>query len=161
MQSNDFAASKTPYVDDVTGTAYPDPRTLINVYIKRFSDKVSVAIGREAGFAALDADGYSCVVRGSATVGINLFEESAVLMFLCRIMPVPKENQALFCRKLLELNFLATADGAFAIDQESNDVYLRAVRTAKGLDYDEFEEMLNTVATVADEWDDKLIADFG
>ena len=30
-----------------------------------------------------------------------------------------------------------------------------------GLDYEEFEEMLHTVATVADEWDDKLLAQFG
>jgi hypothetical protein len=39
-------------------------------------------------------------------------------------------------------------------------VYLCATRSIDGLDYDEFEDMLHTVATVADEWDDRLIAEF-
>ena len=37
----------------------------------------------------------------------------------------------------------------------------RPDRSVAGLDYEEFEELLHTVATVADEWDDKLISQFG
>ena len=63
--------------------------------------------------------------------------------------------------RLLELNYLATEDGAFAIDRESGRVYLRALRSLESLDFDEFVDMLDTVARVADEWDDKLRAQFG
>ena len=76
-------------------------------------------------------------------------------------MPVPEERESEFFKTLLELNYSATSNGAFALDQETNVVYLRAARSVAGLDYEEFEEMLHTVATVADEWDDKLLAQFG
>ena len=148
------------YVDRDTGQSFPDARGLINEYIERFSRKVSDAAGTDIKFDPLDADGYSSVTRGSATIGINVMEEQGLLLFLSRIMTVPAQNRAELYRRLLELNYLATSDGAFAIEKESETVYLRALRSLVGLDYDEFEDMLHTVATVADEWDDKLLAEF-
>jgi hypothetical protein len=47
------------------------------------------------------------------------------------------------------------------LDEKNNTVYLRASRSILGLDYEEFEELLHSVATVADEWDDKLLKKFG
>jgi hypothetical protein len=146
------------YVDRDTGQSFPDARALINEYIERFSRKVSDAAGTEIKFDPLDGDGYSSVTRGSATIGINVMEEQGLLLFLSRIMKVPAQQQTEFYRRLLELNYLATSDGAFAIERESDTVYLRALRSLTGLDYDEFEDMLHTVATVADEWDDRLLA---
>jgi hypothetical protein len=148
------------YVDRETGTSFSDARALVDEYIQRFSAKVSEAAGTEIRFDPLDADGYSSVARGSATVGINVIEEQGILLFLCQIMQVPEQRQLELYRQLLELNYLATSDGAFAIERESNTVYLRALRSLGGLDYEEFEDMLHTVAAVADEWDDKLRAEF-
>ena len=132
-------------------------KELINSYIKRFGDSVSVS------FDPLDQDGYTSVSCGSATVGINVLEDQGVLLFLAQIMPVPTnpEKQLRLYRRLLELNFLATADGAFAIDKDRELLYLRALRGLNGLDYDEFEDMLQTIASVADHWDDRLRRDFG
>ena len=39
---------------------------------------------------------------------------------------------------------------------DKDAVYLRALRRLSGLDYEEFEDLLHTMATVADEWDDRL-----
>lgn len=132
-------------------------KDLINSYIQRFGDSVGVR------FDPLDQDGYTSISCGSATVGINVLEDQGVLLFLSQIMTVPADVSVQFrlFRRLLELNFLATADGAFAIDKDRDIIYLRALRGLNGLDFDEFEDMLNTIASVADSWDDRLRADFG
>ncbi len=148
------------YVDRETGTEHPTAVGLINEFIKRFSQKVSEATDQSVMFDPLDDSGYTSVNRGSATIGINVIEEQGVLLFLSRIMKVPQERKTELYRHLLELNFLATSDGAFAIEKETDTVCLRALRSVDGLDYAEFEDMLHTVATVADEWDDKLIEEF-
>ena len=129
-------------------------RSLIDEYIQKFGQEVGV------DFAPLDSDGYTKVKRGSAIIGINVLEKEGVLLFLSAIMKVPEARQLDFYRKLLELNFLRTSDGAFAIDAQNDYVYLRAFRGLVGLDYVEFVDMLDTVAQVADEWDDKLKEEF-
>ncbi len=130
-------------------------RDTVNEYLGRFGEQVGVS------FDPLDGDGYTSVQRGSATVGINVLEDQRVLMFLSPIMAVPKEGQADLYRKLLELNFLATSDAAFAIDKDKGIIYLRALRGLEGLDFEEFVDLLDTVASIADDWDDKLRAEFG
>jgi hypothetical protein len=124
-------------------------------YIQRFSELIGVEI------APLDEDGFTQVSRGSATVGINVVEQKGFILFLAPIMEVPEKNREALYRKLLELNYLATEDGAFGIDQETGKVYLRALRSLEGLDFEEFVDMLDTVARVADEYDDQLRAQFG
>jgi hypothetical protein len=152
---------KTSYTDQQTNQTYPNARALIDAYIDRFSAKVSEAAGQAIRFDHLDRDGYTSVSRGSATIGINVIEDQGILFFLARIMPVPSANREAFYRRLLEINYFATSDGAFAVERETDTVYLRALRSLAGLDYEEFEDMLHTVATVADEWDDRLIEEFG
>ena len=133
-----------------TGRTYRDAAEMVNEYLARFG----VAVGVELD--PLDEDGYTDVRRGSATVGINVLEEHGILLFLSRIMDVPKDGRESFYRRLLELNFLVTSDAAFAIDKDKEAVYLRALRRLSGLDFEEFEDLLHTMATVADEWDDRL-----
>lgn len=130
-------------------------RARIAEYIQRFSELIGVPI------AAPDADGFTQISRGSATVGINVVDEKGFLMLLAPIMDVPANNREALYRQLLELNYLATEDGAFAIDRQSGRVYVRALRPLESLDFDEFVDLLDTVARVADEWDDKLRAQFG
>jgi hypothetical protein len=148
------------YFDRDTGKGYLTARALIDAYIARFSNRVSAATGTNIKFNPLDEDGYSFVVKGSAAVGINVLEDYGIILLLAKIMAVPEARRAEFFRKLLELNYSATSNAAFALDKETSTVYLRASRSVAGLDYEEFEEMLHSVATVADEWDDKLVAEF-
>jgi hypothetical protein len=145
--------SETPtYQDRQTARVYRDATEMVNDYIRRFGSAVEVELD------PLDADGYTDVRRGSATVGINVLHEHGILLFLSRIMDVPRDAPAreAFYRRLLELNFLVTSDAAFAIDKDKDAVYLRALRRLSGLDYEEFEDLLHTMASVADEWDDRL-----
>ena len=130
-------------------------RDRINQYIGRF--------GQDRGLELdpLNAEGFTQIARGSATVRINVIDEHGVILLIAPMMRIPERNTEAFYRRLLELSFLATSDAAFAIDKKTDLVYLRILRRLEGLDYDEFEDMLHTIATVADEWDDKLRSQFG
>ena len=130
-------------------------RERVDDYLRRFGQAVSVAI------PPLDKDGYTQIKRGSATVGINVLEDRGVLMFLSPMMRVPEEKREELYRYLLEKNFLATSDGAFAIDKDSGTVYLRALRGLEGLDYEEFTDLIDTLGRVADQYDDELKSRFG
>jgi len=152
---------KQNYEDRQSGKKYADAKEMINDYITRFKSAVFEAINEEIDFPLLDKDGYSKVTRGSATVGINVIEDKGILLLLCEIMPVNTSRETELYRKLLELNYIATSDGAFAVESGQNMVCLRSLRRLSGLDYEEFEDLLNAVATVSDEWDDMLKQLFG
>jgi hypothetical protein len=142
------------YVDRGSGTTFSDARAMINAYLARFGERAGTKLG------PLDGSGYTLVSKGSASVGINVLEDHGVLLFVAPIMKVPIVGREALYRRLLELSFLATSDGAFAIDAQRDEVVVRALRRLSGLDYEEFEDLLDTVGTVADSWDDELRADF-
>ena len=148
------------FTDRETGTGYATAGELVNEYIDKFSKAISAATGMQIRFDPLDSDGFTSVSRGSATVGINVVDEQGILIFVSRIMKVPVDKKEECFRLLLELNYMATSDGAFAIEKETDTICLRAQRSVAGLDYEEFEEMLHSVGTVADEWDDRLMDQF-
>jgi hypothetical protein len=135
--------------------ALSEHRQQIDEYIQRFGRD------REIQLDPLNEEGFTTIARGSATVRINVVDEHGVLLLIAPMMRIPERNTEAFYRRLLELSFLATSDAAFAIDKKTDMVYLRILRRLEGMDYDEFEDMLHTIATVADEWDDKLRSQFG
>lgn len=146
--------SQPTYEDRPSGRVYRDALEMVNDYLRRYG------AANETSVDPLDEDGYTELTRGSAQVGINVLEEHGVLLLLSRVLDVPREDRETFYRRLLELNFLVTSDAAFAIDRDRDAVYLRAHRRLGGLDYEEFEDLLRTVAAVADEWDDRLAEHF-
>lgn len=128
---------------------------MIDAYLARFAERAGVPI------TPLDATGYTPVPKGSAVVGINVLEDHGVLLFVAPVMPVPAGNRETLYRRLLELSFLATSDAAFSIDAQRDEIAVRALRRLSGLDYEEFEDLLDTVGKVADDWDDALRNEFG
>jgi hypothetical protein len=147
--------SNPTYADRPTGQTFADAREMVNAYLRRFAERAGTSL------EPLDDAGYTQVRKGSASVGINVLEDHGVLLFLAPVMRVPLTGLETFYRRLLELSFLATSDSAFSIDAEKNEVYVRALRRLSGLDYEEFEDLLDTVGKVADEWDDVLKKEFG
>ncbi len=128
---------------------------MVNAYLARFAERAGTTI------EPLDASGYTQVKKGSASIGVNVLEDHGVLLFLAPVMKVPLTGRESFYRRILELSFLVTSDAAFAIDGDKDEVFARALRRLSGLDYEEFEDLLDTVGKVADEWDDLLKAEFG
>jgi hypothetical protein len=143
------------YADRATGQSFPDARTMVNAYIARFGERAGSKL------EPLDASGYTIVRKGSASVGLNVLEDHGVLLLVAPVMPLPHTGRETLYRKLLEASFLSTSDAAFAIDSQRDEVVVRALRRLSGLDYEEFEDLLETVGKVADDWDDTLKAEFG
>ena len=131
-----------------------DPIQQINGFIKRFADE------RDIDLDPLSEEGITTVQRGSATVSIHLLADRGVLLLLSKVMDIPEKDVTPIYRRLLGLSFLATGEAAFAVNEKTDEVYLRCLRQLDGLDYAEFETLVHTVATVADEWDDKLRQEF-
>jgi len=129
-----------------------DPLARIADFLDRF--------GRERNLALppLGPDGVSHVQRGSAVVSIHVMVDRGVLLLLSRVKAAPPPSEALW-RRLLEASFVSTGDAAFALHPKTGDLYLRILRSLDNLDYDEFEDLVHTIATVADEWDTRLAAE--
>jgi hypothetical protein len=127
---------------------------MVNAYLKRFSERSGIEL------CPLDENGYTQTRKGSATIGVNVLDDHGVLLLIAPIMPVPKAGREALYRRLLELSFLTTADASFAIDAAKDEIFVRALRRLSGLDYEEFEDLLDTVGRVADEWDDVLKREF-
>jgi hypothetical protein len=143
------------YADRASGQTFPDARAMIDAYLTRFGERAGSKL------EPLDTGGYTLVRKGSASVGINVLDDHGVLLFVAPVMAVPHTGRETFYKRLLELSFLTTSDAAFAIDSHRDEVVVRALRRLSGLDYEEFEDLLETVGKVADEWDDALREEFG
>ncbi len=143
------------FSDRTTGQVYKDAFAMVNAYLARFSERSGNPL------TPLDATGYTQVRKGSATVGINVIDDHGVLLMLAPIMKVPIVNCEGLYRRLLELSLLTTSDAAFAIDGKKDEVFVRVLRRLSGLDYEEFEDLVDTMGRVADEWDDVLKKEFG
>jgi hypothetical protein len=143
------------YADRATGQVFADARTMVNAYIARFGERAGTTL------EPLDPSGYTQVRKGSAAVGINVLDDHGVLLLLAPVMKVPHTGKETLYRRLLELSFIATSDAAFSIDGQKDEVYVRALRRLSGLDYEEFEDLVETVGKVTDEWDDALKKEFG
>lgn len=143
------------YADRSTGQVFPDAKAMVNAYLARFAQRAGSPL------EPLDENGYTQTRKGSATIGLNVLDDHGLLLLLAPVMPVPASGREAFYRRLLELSFLSTADAAFAIDAAKDEVFVRALRRLSGLDYEEFEDLLDTVGRVADEWDDVLKREFG
>ncbi len=128
---------------------------MVNAYLTRLNQRSG------SHHAALDDTGYVSMKRGSAKVNLSILDDHGVLLLVAPIMGVPLARREEFYRRILELSFLATADAAFAIDDEKDEVCVRALRRLSGLDYEEFEDLVETVGKVADDWDGALVREFG
>ncbi len=153
--SDHLSPSAPLYSDRATGQVFADARTMVNAYLTRFGARAGTSL------QPLDESGYTQVRKGSASVGVNVLDDHGVLLFLAPVMAVPPTGREAFYRRLLELSFLTTSDAAFAIDSQKDEVFVRALRRLSGLDYEEFEDLLDTVGKVADDWDGALKKEFG
>lgn len=142
------------YADRTSGTQYESAFAMVDDYLGRYGKRSGLSVH------ALDSTGYTFVKRGSTGTAVNVLDDHGTLLLLAPVMGVPAGDRERFYRRLLELSFLTTGDAAFAIDAAKDQVYVRALRRLSGLDYEELEDLLDTVGRTADEWDDTLKADF-
>jgi hypothetical protein len=131
-----------------------DPKARIAEYLDRFARE------RNLTLPALTDDGVGSIQRGSAVVTIHVLADKGILLLLSRVAEQPQLDAAR-AKRLLALSFVETGDAAFALHPQTGDLYLRVLRGLDGLDYEEFEDMVHSIAKTADHWDDKLAAELG
>lgn len=126
-----------------------DHRKRVGEFLERF--------GRERNLTLppLGEDGTGSIQRGSAVVTIHVLWDRGVLLVLSKVAEAPSLDAAR-ARRLLVASFVETGDAAFALHPQSGDLYLRILRGLDGLDYEEFEDLVHSIAKTADEWDDRL-----
>jgi hypothetical protein len=129
-----------------------DYRARVAGFLERF--------GRERNLTLppLAEDGTGAIQRGSAVVTIHVRADKNVLLVLSRVAAAPVLDAAR-AKRLLSLSFVETGDAAFALHPQTGDLYLRILRGLEGLDYEEFEDLVHSIAKTADHWDDKLAAE--
>jgi Tir chaperone family protein CesT len=127
----------------------PDPRARVAEYLDRFGKE------RNLTLPPLGEDGVGMIQRGSAVVTIHVLADKGVLLLLSRVGKSPTLDLAT-SRRLLEASFLETGDAAFAVHPQTGDLYLRILRGLDGLDYEEFEDIVHSIAQSADKWDDQF-----
>ena len=126
-----------------------DPKARVAEYLARF--------GRERNLTLppLTEEGIGSIQRGSAVVTIHVLAEPGVLLLLAKVAKAP-ELDAARAKRLLVASFVETGDAAFALHPQTGDLYLRVLRGLDGLDYTEFEDVVHSIASTADKWDDRL-----
>jgi hypothetical protein len=126
-----------------------DHKARVAAFLAQFGKERNVTL------PPLSADGVGSIQRGSAVVSIHVLAERGLLLVLARISEAP-EIDAAMGRRLLTASFVETGDAAFALHPETGDLYLRILRGLEGLDYEEFEDLVHSIAMAADHWDDEL-----
>ena len=129
-----------------------DPKARVAAFLDRFGKERNVTL------PPLSADGTGSIQRGSAVVEIRALVDKSVLLVLSKVVASPVLD-AERARRLLALSFVETGDAAFALHPQTGDLYLRILRGLDGLDYEEFEDIVHSIAKTADHWDDKLKAE--
>jgi len=97
---------------------------------------------------------------GSVEVFVRLTGETDDDTFTvwAKVLQLPVANEADLMRKLLEMNWLSTFEGHFAI--VDNEVVVLATRTVAELSPGEIARAITIVATLADQHDDILKAEY-
>jgi Tir chaperone family protein CesT len=126
-----------------------DPKSRVATFLERFGKE------RNLTLPPLSGDGVGSIQRGSAVVTIHVLAERGVLLLLAKVAAAPALDEARI-RQLLTASFVETGDAAFALHPQTGDLYLRILRGLDGLDYEEFEDLVHSIAETADHWDDKF-----
>jgi hypothetical protein len=129
-----------------------DPRSRVAEFLDRFGRE------RNLSLPPLSADGVGSIQRGSAIVSIHVLPEQQVMLLLARVAEKPALDLAR-ARRLLAASFTETGNAAFALHPQTGDLYLRILRGTEGLGYEEFEDLVHSIAEAADRWDDRLAAE--
>jgi hypothetical protein len=125
-----------------------DPTARVAAFLARFGKDRNVTL------PPLSADGVGSIQRGSAVVTIHVLADRGVLLVLAKVATAPALDEA-HARRLLTASFVETGDAAFALHPQSGDLYLRILRGLEGLGYEEFEDLVDSIARTADHWDDR------
>ncbi len=122
----------------------------------------SMAVDQKVMVGQNEAGGHLWKFKyGSVEVFVQLTGETEndTLTVWAFVLQLPAKNEAELMRKLLEMNWLSTLEAHFAI--VDNQVAVVSTRTMAEISIGEMSRAITIVATIADDNDDLLQAEFG
>lgn len=125
-------------------------------------EQILLSIGVDPALARMNVEsgfGWN-FKRGSALIEIYIAqaEDTAYFQVLSPLLHLPLTNLLPLYRRLLEINLQIT-NAAFGVYQDI--VYIFSERRLEGMDAQEANTIINMVAQYADEFDDRLLSEFG
>lgn len=122
----------------------------------------SMAVDQKVMVGQNEAGGHLWKFKyGSVEVFVQLSGETEddTLTVWAFVLQLPAKNEAQLMRKLLEMNWLSTLESHFAIME--SQVAVVSTRTMAEISTGEISRVITIVATIADDNDDVLQAEFG
>ena len=122
----------------------------------------SMAVDQKVMVGQNEAGGHLWKFKyGSVEVFVQLTGETEndTLTVWAFVLQLPAKNEAELMRKILVMNWLSTLEAHFAI--VDNQVAVVSTRTMAKISIGEMSRVITIVATIADDNDDLLQAEFG
>ena len=143
------------------------PQTdVVERYVERWSSAhglsaAQLAEKNDADDSAAEPASAWHFVAGSGLIHIAHDHHRSELAISATLMPLPANAQSRhdLCRRVLTLNLHHTGEARFALDRDQLVVTTR--RPTLGLDFHEFQSLVECVARAADDFDDELREEFG
>jgi hypothetical protein len=147
----------TSYTVDAEATTTPD-----RTYIEIIETVISSLQEDQSAMVSHADGGYVWKFKyGSVEVFVRLAgtSEEDVLVVWSAVLKLPAKNEAQLFRKLMEMNWSGTFEARFAVSD--HQVVVCSQRTLAELSPAEVSRNITIVATIADENDEVLQAEFG
>lgn len=137
--------------------------------LEEVAEKTSYAQMIETVIAGMDSDNSAMVNQnhnmwkfryGTVDVGVSITGEEPTDTFtvIASVLSLPVQDEPKLTRLLLEKNAVETFEARFAI--ENDQVIVVSSRSVEDLSAAEISRIITIVATIADEYDEELKAQF-
>ncbi|MCP2726951.1 YbjN domain-containing protein [Limnofasciculus baicalensis] len=147
--------------EDVASTDFIEDVVTIN-YAEKIETVISSLAEEDSAMVSRNEEGYLWKFKyGSVEVFVELTgsTDDDTFTVWSAVLQLPANNEPQLMRKLLEMNWSDTFEARFGIVEER--VIVLASRTVAELSPGEISRAITIVATIADDNDDALQAEFG
>lgn len=160
-QNLQAVSAQSPSTEDIITNKLVEDATTINLVAEIETVISSMAIDQKV-MVGQGQDGHLWKFKyGSVEVFVQLTgtTDDDTLTVWSFVMQLPAKNEPQLMRKLLEMNASATFESRFGI--VNNQIVVIATRTVADLSPTEISRTITIVATIADDNDEALQAEYG
>ncbi|AFZ17025.1 YbjN domain-containing protein [Allocoleopsis franciscana] len=154
-------STETLSTEEIVATELVEDSVTVN-HVEIIETVISSLDQENTAMVSHNQDGYMWKFKyGSVEVFVQLTGSSDDDTFTVwsSVLPLPANNEPQLMRKLLEMNWSDTFEAHFAI--VNSQVVVLSSRTVAELSPGEISRAITVVATIADDNDDALQAEFG
>lgn len=159
--NSETVSTSTLSTEEIVSNELIEDSASVN-YVEVIETVISSLDQDDTAMVSQNDDGYMWKFKyGSVEVFVQLTgsTDDDTFTVWSSVLPLPAKNEPQLMRKLLEMNWSDTFESCFAIF--NNQVVVLSTRTVAELSPGEISRSITVVATIADDNDDALQAEFG